>query len=121
MFKQWVLVGIAAALFPVVSSAQKCTAKEYAEYKDEALTDLGRHSLAFEYCRAEMRADTAGKMADLAIQHNRGRDAKEAMAIIAQCRAEQSKISNALVAAKANKTIAFMRSSCTAPYKIGDK
>lgn len=61
------------------------------------------------------------KLADLAIQYKKFGDANAATATVEGCMAEQSKIQNALTAAKATKTIAFMHAGCTGPYQIGDK
>ena len=77
--------------------------------------------MAFDYCRAENHRKSAMKEADLAIQYKQWRDSKAPTATVEGCMAEQSKIENALTAAKATKTIAFMHAGCTGPYQLGDK
>jgi hypothetical protein len=115
------ILALIAALWSSTCFGLDCAPKEYAEYKDQALTALGRHGMAFDYCRAEGRITNATKQADLAIQYKQSRDAKTAIAGAETCMAEKSKIENALTAAKATKTLTFMHNGCVGSYKIGDK
>ena len=81
----------------------QCEPKEYAQYKDEALTETGRRSLAFRAC--SLRA--AG---DLALQ---ARDASRAE----QCHREMEKALDALNAsADAGNATAFFLAKCTGDY-----
>lgn len=78
--------------------------------------------MAFDYCRAEGRRKIALEEAELAIQYKQFRDSNAALAAVDSCTAEKSKIENALTAAKATKTLAFMRGGCAkGTYNIGDK
>lgn len=90
--------------------AQECAQREYSEYKDEALTPSGRHSMAGEYCRFGTRLGSGQKLHALANQH--GTDSALASKAISTCMEAQSKISSALTAAKADRTIQFMLNGC---------
>lgn len=92
--------------------AQECEQKEYAEYKDEALTSAGRRSMAGEYCRFGTRLGSGRKLHALAIEH--GTDSAQASRAISTCMEAQSNINTALTAAKADRTIQFMLNGCKA-------
>lgn len=112
---------LGAALRSSACFAQDCPPKEYAEYKDEALTPIGRFGMAFDYCHADAKIKYAETLADLAIRHQQPRDAGAEISVSKECEAEKRKIENALTAAKATKTLIFMHGGCAGKYNIGDK
>jgi hypothetical protein len=94
------------------SFSMPCDSKEFAEYKDQALTAYGRRSMATDYCRWQIRHKAAVDLAELANKHGRVLDAKEARSDVSSCRAELSKIKNALIAAKADDALAYINRDC---------
>ena len=101
----------------MICFAEACEQKEYAQYKDEALTPLGRSSLAHEYCRFEIRRTSSMEMVALANQYKKTREAEIALRDVQSCTAAKAKISTALTAAKATKAIAFMNKNCEGDHK----
>ena len=71
--------------FAPLAAAQVCDNKEYAQLKDEAKTQFGRVSLAQDHCR---------------------------LAKLGACRQDQTKIADALVAAKDPKVVDWMLKGC---------
>ena len=90
--------------------AQECEQKANAQYKNEALTPSGRHSMAGEYCRSATRLGSGQKLHALA--NKDGTDSAQASRAISTCMEAQSRINVALTAAKADETIQFMLNGC---------
>jgi len=90
--------------------AQECEQKDSAEYKNEARIASGRHNMDGEYCRFGMRLESGQKAHLLANEHRE--DSALAARAISTCMEAQSRINNALTAAKADKTIQFMLNGC---------
>lgn len=107
---------LALAALPLCLSAPSfsmpCDYKEYAEYKDQALTAYGRRSMANDYCRWQARHKAAMESAELANKRGRSREAKEALSEGSSCQAELSKIKNAFIAAKAEEALAYINRDC---------
>jgi hypothetical protein len=94
------LVTALALAAPLLALAQSsCPAHEYAQYKDQAKTDLGRMSLAFDYCRAWRSVKT--------LVSGPRRDG---------CQSELDKIRDALTDAKDYKGLEFARGECNGDY-----
>lgn len=109
------LIACLLTLAPLVAHAS-CETKEYAEYKDQALSEPGRMALAFEYCQAQNGLDTGRKLSELAVQHGALRDAEKASARMKECSAAISKIGNALSGANSSKALGFALGRCHGPY-----
>lgn len=93
--------------------ATECLQKEYAEYKDQAKTESGRRSMAFEYCTFSARFDSATKLHELASQYGHVADMHSTLLTMQQCNTARSKIANALKAAKnSTKAMEFMLGGC---------
>jgi hypothetical protein len=89
-----------------------CEPKEYAEYKNQAVTAYGRRSMATEYCQSQIRYKAAMELADSENKYGRVRGAKEALSDASSCRAELSKIKDAFMAAKADDALAYINRDC---------
>ena len=98
--------------FSAPSFGMPCDSKEYAEYKDQALTAYGRRNMASDYCRLQIRHRAAMDLAELANKHGRVPDAKQARSDASSCRAELSKIKNAFIAAKADDALVYINGDC---------
>ena len=96
--------------WPMGCFAQECEQKEFSQYKNEALTPSGRHSMAGEYCRFATRLGSGQKLHLLANEHRT--DSAQASRTISTCMEAQSRINVALTAAKADETIQFMLNGC---------
>jgi hypothetical protein len=94
----------------------QCQQKEYAQYKDQTPNRPGRLSMASEYCLSAIRIEGWQKQADNAMQYQMMHDHQEAMRAIETCMAVQSKILDALTAAKATKAIEYMLDHCGGKY-----
>ena len=90
--------------------AQECEQKAHAEYTKEARTPSGRHNMADEYCRFGARLGRGQKLHLLANEQRT--DSAQAARTISTCMEAQSRINNALTAAKADETIQFMLNGC---------
>lgn len=85
----------------VAQTPQICDPKKYAQYKDNTKTYFGRHALALDYCRM-VKSDTPAT--ELTPSFLRQLEA---------CHREQSKIADALRAAKDYKMVQWMLNGCT--------
>lgn len=108
------IIAALAVAAPLAHAA--CAPKEYAQLKDEAATKVGQMGLAFEMCQAKIGIDNANKMADLAIQYQRTRDADRAMRDMQSCMDLRSKIGTALSAAKATTALEYANGGCQGSY-----
>ncbi len=89
-----------------------CDFKEYAEYKDQALTSYGQRNMATDYCRWQARHKAAMDLAELANKHGRARDGKAALSDASSCQTELSKIRSAFTAANAADALAYINRDC---------
>jgi hypothetical protein len=89
-----------------------CDFKEYAAYKDQALTSYGQRNMATDYCRWQARHKAALDLAELSNKQGRVRDGKEALSDASTCQTELSKIKNAFTAANAADALAYINGDC---------
>lgn len=98
---RFLLSALLIAASPALAQST-CIPREYAQYKDEAKTRLGRHDVATAACIYEIRRET--------FTLNGQRRAAD------QCEAEVAKARDALAAAKDPKAVAFLQGGCKSDY-----
>ena len=96
---------VVAAICSSGASALTCPTKEYAQYKDEAKTPFGRRALAIHVCSIN---DNAPRWRQIALQQG----SRQILADIDQCRAEASKMLDAIQASKDHRTMQYALDGC---------
>jgi hypothetical protein len=94
------------------ASAQHCTVKEYAQYKDLATSPKGQYWLASDYCDAERVIESADARARLAVQYGAVAKLHEAQADAQGCLTVMGKTRDALMAAGAEDWIKYAYGHC---------
>lgn len=100
--KRILALAILTAIAAPALAQSTCPPREYAQYKDDAKTRLGRFSMASTACRMQTRQATFDNIGD-----TRGSQ---------QCSVEVGKAADALAQSKDRKAVEFLASGCKTDY-----
>jgi hypothetical protein len=95
-------------LYAGSAGAQTCIKREYAEYKKQVATSVGRLGVATDYCVNQSRRKALSALGGVGSERR-----------IEECDFEMQKAMDALIASKDLKAIAYAQGGCNGEYTIG--
>ncbi|WP_293222275.1 hypothetical protein [Ottowia sp.] len=103
MLGRAMMVLLLAATTGPAFAQKRCVAKEFAQYKQQVSTSVGRHNIPIDYCIAEVR---------------RGLWSYSSQPY-ADCTAEMEKMKDAMVGAKLPRLVRYAEGGCKGKHPMG--